>query len=155
MQGCDPSTSTVAVVTRSVYDPNGDVAQEIDPLGNTTSYFYDESNRRVATLFPAIGTNAPAATQTVYDSLGRKVQDIDEAGVVTAFGYDALGRLTSVTNDALAATGVTSLVTTYGYDAVGNRITQTGHECDHAGTRTRMPGAWLLFFLARPITPRR
>ena len=139
-----PPTNTVAVVTRSVYDPNGNVAQEIDPLGNTTSYFYDESNRRVATLFPAIGTNAPAATQTVYDSLGRKVQDIDEAGVVTAFGYDALGRLTSVTNDALAATGVTSLVTTYGYDAVGNLVTQTDglgrtsrFEYDGFGRRTR------------------
>ena len=139
-----PPTNAVAIVTGSVYDPNGNVAQEIDPLGNTTSYFYDESNRRVATLFPAIGTNAPAATQTVYDSLGRKVQDIDEAGVVTAFGYDALGRLISVTNDALAGAGVTNLVTTYSYDAAGNLVTQTDalgraslFEYDAFGRRTR------------------
>jgi YD repeat-containing protein len=61
---------------------------------------------------------------------------------VTAYGYDDLGRLTSVTQDAVS--GGLNLVTSYGYDEVGNRISQSdanGHTTTYAydqlGRRTR------------------
>jgi len=54
---------------------------------------------------------------------GTSVSKTDQAGKVTAYGYDALGRLTSVTQDAV--TGGPNLLTQYGYDEVGNRISQT------------------------------
>jgi YD repeat-containing protein len=55
--------------------------------------------------------------------LGRVASKTDRAGKVTAYGYDSLGRLISVTQDAVQ--GGLNLVTTYGYDEVGDRISQT------------------------------
>jgi RHS repeat-associated protein len=55
--------------------------------------------------------------------LGRVTTRTDANGKITAYGYDSLGRLTSVTQDAVV--GGLNLLTQYTYDEVGNRLTQT------------------------------
>ena len=55
------------------YDANGNQKTVKDARLNTTTYEYDDLNRRTKTVFPSADGIAPATfTQTTYDDLGRR-----------------------------------------------------------------------------------
>ncbi|WP_431256724.1 LysM peptidoglycan-binding domain-containing protein [Roseateles chitinivorans] len=93
------------------------LTQTTDPAGLklTTSYQYDDANRRLDVTDPA-GT----VTRTVYDVQGnaRSVTvDQGRLGLTTASTYDAQGRV-------LTSTDAAGTVTQYGYDALGRKVSQ-------------------------------
>ena len=113
-------------------DANHQSAAGTDPTSsahaaNRTDYLYDEANRLLGTVSPAVssqnGQRLLRATQ--YDALGRKTMGTDENGINTAYSYDPAGRLTSVTQDyhTTIPTGTTPQTTYYEYDEVGNLVT--------------------------------
>lgn len=87
------------------YTAAGDLAEQVEPEGLTTTYTYDAIGRRV--------------TETRL---------VDDTPVITGFTYDGLGRLTSRTEPAVRnpVTGVTHTAkVSYEYDADGNRTSET------------------------------
>lgn len=118
----DPGTNAFTFTTVG-YDGNGNQISATDGNGNTTSFFYDALNRRVATQFPLVSGDDTRKTQwTVYDGLGRRRAEVDEIGTWTAFEYDLLGRLVTVTNDYRTTypTNLVPSITRYAYDEFGN-----------------------------------
>lgn len=91
----------------------GDPASITDPLGNTTSLFYDGAGRQIATTDP-IGQVAVAT----YDPLNEITKITDPMNFVTSYVYDAEGNLKSVTDPR-------SSVTKYTYDTSNRTLTRT------------------------------
>ncbi len=142
----NPGAGAQPVVTSFTYDPNGNQATVTDDLGHTTSYFYDEENRLVKTVFPAAAGESPGIHQTFYDGLGRRIREEDEAGTATEYVYDFRGLLQAV---KLAVDSASPTVTQFRYDTLGNLITQedaekrvTYFEYDALGRRVKriLPG---------------
>jgi RHS repeat-associated protein len=106
-------TNALGQVTLRSYDANANESALTDALGRTTTFLYDELDRRTYTIF-ADGS----WSLTSYDAIGRRIAETDQSTNTTWFGYDGLGRLTAVTN-ALGH------VTRYAYDEVGSLIAQT------------------------------
>ena len=144
--------------TYSYYTTNGslgtigDLYSVTDPLGNETTYTYDEAGHQVTKTEP-LGNGNGRYGYTVadsYDADGRKVFEENERGYNTTYAYDAAGNL-STTADALArittdcygpsnqviaeydpkagavncASPPSSNVTRYSYDGAGNQIVST------------------------------
>lgn len=83
------------------YDPEGNVAEILSPLGNRTIYHRDPMGR----LTNAVGPLMEFRTMA-YDGMGRRVQVTDPNANTTRFAYDGAGRLAAVTN-ALGAAAFT------------------------------------------------
>src|SRR5207248_2645640 len=108
-------------ITRLDYDAIGNVLAATDPLGRTTSYAYDNLDRRTVITSPdpdGAGPQTAPATQFAYDSVGNLIRSTDALGRPTAFTYDVLNRMLSVT-DALGGTA------TMQYDPLGNLTKMT------------------------------
>ena len=147
-----PGANAQPVVTSFTYDPNGNQATVTDGLGHTTSYFYDEENRLVKTVFPAAAGESPGIRQTFYDGLGRRIREEDESGTATEYVYDFRGLLQAV---KLAVDSASPTVTQFRYDTLGNLITQedaekrvTHFEYDALGRRVKriLPGGFVQGF---------
>ena len=112
----DPTTSTSTYsdtagrVSKDVYDGYLLISQ-IDPLGRTTSYSYDNQHNRILTTDPTgrrislrytadgrpttiTGPNATQLAAFSYNSSGDPVAVSDSAGRTTHFSYDDRGNLT-------------------------------------------------------------
>ncbi|MCF7837842.1 MAG: DUF6531 domain-containing protein, partial [Candidatus Marinimicrobia bacterium] len=76
-----------------IYDPEGNIAEILSPLGNRTTYQRDPMGR----ITNAVGPLMESRT-LVYDRMGRRVQVTDPNRNVTRFAYDGAGRLVAVTN---------------------------------------------------------
>jgi RHS repeat-associated protein len=84
-------------VTYNKYDLACNRIAEIDRYGNERQYEYDDFNRLVRILYPAIvGQADRPSTQTIYDCLDRPIQERDERGFVTTKTYNARGKVTSI-----------------------------------------------------------
>jgi RHS repeat-associated protein len=129
------SDGTVKQTTSvSIFDANGNqrafhvevknIATSQTAVLPTTTYDYDDFNRRTITRYPDNTFDS-----TVYNDAGWRVLQTDQAGVTTGFGYNALGRLISVTNVFQAPNDSEGIqnqaITRYQYDAFGNVISQT------------------------------
>jgi RHS repeat-associated protein len=88
------------------------LASKIDPLGRTTRFEYDSSDRRIREI-DALG----GVTHFEYDAAGRLVRTTDALGRSTTNTYRADGELAAVT-DALG------FVTQFEFDAAGNRTAE-------------------------------
>lgn len=157
----DPQNpGTNDIVVQSVFDPNGNILEDIDANGNVTRNQYDSLNRQVATASnPSDGQpNAPPASPKTtdivvyseHDDAGNLVKVTDGEGRITGFRQDGMGRKTRTiwdegsaverveqfTFDGLVQTGRTDAmnrVTTYQYDD-RNRLTDilyTGASVDN------------------------
>jgi RHS repeat-associated protein len=105
-----------SMVSRYIYDADGNQTIVTDANSHSTTNVYDALNRQVQTLY-ADGTT----TSTGFDAAGRKVAQTNQDGIVTLFGYDGTGRLISVTN---ALNKPEQMVTRYQYDEAGNEVAQ-------------------------------
>ncbi len=130
----------------TVYDRSGNVVEEIDARGHSTSQVFDGLNRRTRStvhLFdPETGAPWDVATSWVYDAVGNLRHELWPNGNRVTHAYDAANRL-------LASTDLVGPIVSYDYDARGNRVTETdgnGHQTinDFNGLdrvlQTRIPG---------------
>ncbi|MFB9243518.1 hypothetical protein, partial [Massilia antarctica] len=137
--------------TRYTYDSSNRLASvtvDLSPDDNTvadgnvytTSYTYDGTSRRIATItqtdgsvlaftYLQVGSDFKIAsmsdaqgrvTRFAYDTVNRRTDMTDPLGYVTTFGYDANSQLTEVLSPAVNGVRVR---TSYAYDASGN-VTQ-------------------------------
>ncbi|MFI9275944.1 RHS repeat domain-containing protein [Kitasatospora sp. NPDC052896] len=91
------TTSTVAhggngigdVTTKYTYTPGGQTATVADNAGNTWSYTYDLTGRKVSQTDPDTGTST-----TTYDQFGNVATTTDGRGQTLSYTYDLLGRRT-------------------------------------------------------------
>jgi RHS repeat-associated protein len=102
--------TTGSLVTATTYDPDGNVATVLDPLGRTTTNSYDALNRLVSVDYSDAGTPDVAFA---YDADGNRTSMTDGTGV-TNYVRDEPGRMTSVTSPGPSTVG-------YRYDRDGNR----------------------------------
>jgi RHS repeat-associated protein len=91
--------TNIASTVQYAYDENGNLATSTDPMGNVTSYTYDNLDRLVCETDPNPGTGDCGAPQTQYryDALGNKISESDPNGYTTKYVYDELDRLAAVT----------------------------------------------------------
>lgn len=99
------------------YDVRDNVAATIDPLGNKTTYTYDDAGRRLS-MVSARGnctgcTPSDYTTAYEYDAVGNLTKITDPLGNTTQYGYDDLNRRVSMTDPRGKTTG-------YAYDGAGN-----------------------------------
>ena len=109
-----PATSTFQ------YDPNGNLTQVTDPLGNNRQTQYDTLGQAVRQLEPDPSVNGSTLglIDTEYDSLGQVTKVTDPRNLETHYQMDNLGNLLSLTSPD---TGVTQST----YDEAGNLKTRT------------------------------
>ena len=139
-------------VTSTFYDRDGEVIEQVDPLGHATTtvydadgetievtnaaieitrYYYDEDGNITNTTYP----NGNITTYT-YDGLNHQISATDEIGKLTTTTYDAEGEVTSVTDG-------NTHTTTCDYDG-DHRVTETidplgkitTYQCDEDGEVT-------------------
>ena len=129
----DGASGPLATPVRTFrYDAADNLIETKDPLGNATTYAYDDLNRRVL-VTDALG----GETATTYDAVGNVIATSDTLGRVTTNTYDNLDRLvTNTAPDPDGATGAgTAPVTGLEYDLVGNLVKITD-ALGHATTFT-------------------
>ncbi|MCZ7432944.1 RHS repeat-associated core domain-containing protein [Streptomyces sp. WMMC1477] len=121
-----PGTTTPQTATlRSTYDAAGRPVTETEPLGNVTSYTYDQLGRLTAVTEPAPteGAEQPV-TRYTYDLLGERLSTTDPTGARTEATYDELGRqITSTVIERQPSAGVYTTHLTY--DDAGNLTSTT------------------------------
>ena len=115
----------VALVSQSsldTYDADGNLLTDVDALGNTTTYVYNDLGLPAQQADPSNGSIELGGT---YDKAGNMVTNTDLMGDVTTFGYDAFGDQVSesLPNPATGAAG--GPTTTDIYDADGELLSQT------------------------------
>jgi len=129
----DGAGPLAAPVTEYAYDDAGQLIAVTDPLGQTTTYTYDNLGRVVEERW----LDGPTVVRTIayaYDSAGR-LATVQQSGVTGGnavaekrvdFAYDAFGRYSAITRYAdLAATQLVA-GTTFTYDDAG-RLTDLTH----------------------------
>lgn len=99
--------------TSFTYDNNGNMLTKTDPGGHTTTYTYDNANNLLTETDPLNKT-----TSYTYNSLGQVLTRTDPDNHTTTNSYDAKGNLLQTVdpNDATTA---------YTYDSKGNLLTIT------------------------------
>ncbi len=117
-----------AATASSTYDAVGNVISTTDSFGATTTYVYDDLNRKITETRPTPDGN-PAHAPVLsfeYDARGAVVSGTDARGGETTFVYDGLGRKVKETSpdpDPSTSNDIPITVTTY--DMVGNVLTVT------------------------------
>lgn len=127
----DPATSTSTMTTprggtyTDVYSGNVLVSQT-DPVGNTTQYEYDQSDRLIA-VQDARGNES----DLTYDADGNLTQEHQPNGATYRYTYNNAGQQTSSTTP----NGTT---VQYGYDTNGNPVSTTWPTVGGTGTVARV-----------------
>jgi RHS repeat-associated protein len=134
--------------TRYTYTHRGDVCTVTTPLGQVTSYSYDELGRVTARTVTSDSYPAGVTTTYSYDAAGQLLTETGPAiaNAVTGVthqrrvsrGYDDAERLTSVTTADLAGHDPTR-VTTYTEDAWGRVATTRDSQTNQTVYRTYDP----------------
>ena len=122
--------------TETQYDAVGNRITEIDPLGRTTRFIYDDRGLLTETILPddtpADDSDNPR-TRTEYDAAGQTIAEIDQLGRRTEFLYDKAGRQTAIIlPDDTPADDADNPRTVTEYDLAGRTVAQV----DARGNRT-------------------
>ena len=132
------------------YDDNGNLTIITDPLGNSMTYVYDDS-QRVSHV-----TYGDYSFELTYDDFGN-IATVTQNGHTTSYEYNASGWLTSLTdangnqakmtydgNDKLTeAIFADGSKQTWGYDSVGDVVSTTTRAGDVIGYSWSADGALL------------
>ena len=106
------------------YDALGRLIEQIDPLGNITTYAYANFGREVTITLPDPDGGGSLISPEItreYDAGANLISETDPLGAETTYEYDSLNRLISVTlPDPDGAGSQTSPVTEYEYDKASN-----------------------------------
>ena len=125
----DPDTTGDIPVIEYTYYATGQLKSEEDPLGNKTSYDYDDLGRLEAITEAdpdGSGSLSSPVTSYTYDAAGQLTSETDPLGNITSYDYDDLGRLETITApDPDGAGPLSSPLTSYTYDAAGQLKSQT------------------------------
>ena len=126
----------VLSTSQTLYDAVGNRVEEIDALGRSTKFVYDDRGLMTETIYPddtpSDDTDNPR-TQTEYDAAGQVTAEIDELGRVTRFEYDKTGRQTrTIFPDDTPGDDSDNPFTETLYDLAG-RVTD---QVDERGNRT-------------------
>lgn len=78
------------IVTRYVYDVQGNLTSVTDPNGNVTTYGFDDFGRMQRQTSPVSGT-----TTYAYDAAGNVLTTTEANGAITTRMYDAMNRVLS------------------------------------------------------------
>ena len=113
-------TNPLGEITSYIYDQEGRQEATIDPLGNRTTSSYDPVNNLAAVTNPLGYT-----TSYTYDAVNRQQSMEDALGNITTYGYDGVGDRTSVMNPL-------GFISTTVYDAQRRQIASV----DALGNRT-------------------
>src|SRR6266540_284013 len=136
------SYDTLNRLTRVSMDLSPQDNSIVDGKVSTTTYTYDGTSKRVASItegdgtavsftYVQVGTDFRVATITdalgqvtsfVYFTVSFSIRLTDPLGSATLFAYDAMGRLTGITGPAV---GGVSQVVSYAYDASSNVTSMT------------------------------
>lgn len=135
-------------VTSYRYDYKGNKVASVDTYGNTTSFSYDEFNRLVKTIQPAVAneldTPIHPAIHIKYDILDNPVMVTNALGSVTTTKYNVRKQPIEVTHPdgtvekfrysldgtLLKKISANGTVTTYTRDILGRVITETIHSSE-------------------------
>ena len=124
-------------VSEIIYDALGNKIEEIDPLGRSTKYFYNDRGELIETSYP---DNTPddetdnSRIRSKYDAKGQIIAEIDELGRKTQLVYDSVGNLiTTIFPDSTPDDDTDNPRTHTEYDLAG-RITA---EIDEKGIINR------------------
>lgn len=125
-----------ALTTLTRYDGDGNVAQTVQPQGDTVYNTYDAADRltNVETDPAPVtkGATNPAKYETYsYDNADNPTTSTDADGRATSSTYDGDGRLAQAVATSSDASGTTTITTTARYDPDGNTLGTT--------TTTRKP----------------
>lgn len=131
----DDATTVSSALVRPhwhyIYDANGNQKTQVDPNSHTTSFAYDEQNRRTSRMLPPDGdSDTSDDTETwTYDARGRVDVHVDFKGQSTQYVYDDTaahgGRIDHEDRFAAAVDSDSDENTYYMYDALGRRDTVT------------------------------
>lgn len=128
----DPGSFTGSVTTprgfvsQIVYDGRGNVTSETDPLGNITSFTYDDPAN--PDLETSVTDPMGDTWQFTYDARGNRIETrpppISGTGVATAT-YNEFGKVTT-------SRDLAHVTSTFTYDENGNMLSQSGgYESDY------------------------
>ena len=119
------------MVTRNVFDANGNIVKKIDAKGYAAAdndderygwtYTYDLANRLVRVLEPELAAKNIPGVYTwmyVYNTAGEKIKQTNALGAFTSYEYDEAGRLIRVTDPL-------GISVAYSYDKTGNKLDMT------------------------------
>ena len=128
------------------YDAHGNILQEVDPLGNTSTYSYDENDSLITEQYPGtpfytrhtydhanrltcsedVHPSFTLTSRQEYNFLNQKTSTIDCYGHETNFEYDNLGRLTKTTYPVLFNEDHSTCrpYESYEYDVANNPMTK-------------------------------
>lgn len=121
--------------TTDDHDPTTHLlTDEIDPLGNKTSYTYNAAGQVLTKTMPlgnvagtTAATKASYTTTNVYDTLGNLQSLTDGLGNETSYTYYTTGQVKTVTDPRgnVPNANQAQFTTTYTYDAAGRVLTTT------------------------------
>ncbi|NJP98930.1 RHS repeat protein, partial [Nonomuraea sp. FMUSA5-5] len=93
-----PGGSALTSTVEHAYDKAGQLISSTDPLGNVTTYDYDQLGRQVRVTDPAPADGQTPGTRVIeYTMAGEKLATVDPTGARTTATYDDLGRQITAT----------------------------------------------------------
>lgn len=113
--------------TRYRYTPTGQMAEMIDPAGNTWRHTYDLRGRKTRTEDPDRGVSF-----STFDDANRLTSTTDSRDITIAHTYDALGRKTATLRDNVTGPKLAEWTYDTAVGGVGLPATSTRFDDGHA-----------------------
>ncbi|HEY1632399.1 MAG TPA: RHS repeat-associated core domain-containing protein [Rhizomicrobium sp.] len=105
-----------------LYDENGNIVQHVNRAGQEEDFTYDNLDRALSKLMPAVtGVNPAITTSYDYYLNAAPYTENDTLGNGLTYGYDTAGRQTSIATAIPGLLSGAAQTTSYVLDANGNR----------------------------------